>query len=235
MFNIFGSTEIVHSPYNGEIKVIKDLSGVRLVVGGVSQSGWAMKDVWGKGIGRINRFIKTPEKILVLGLGGGSIAEVIQKKWKTSKIKGIDIDPVIVELGKKHLCLSKIEHIDIEIADAHTWVERRIKQQLESKTKRQEVDDDLFDIIFIDLFKGEETPANFRTKRFFSMLTKLLNPYGIVVVNHLYGVQDKKNAANLLKVLRQVFGKVVSYYPLVNVIFICFPNNINIDKSDSLR
>ena len=58
------------------------------------------------------------KKILVLGLGAGSIVKVINKYFPKSKITAVEIDPMMVEIGKKHFDLEKARNLEIIIGDA---------------------------------------------------------------------------------------------------------------------
>lgn len=235
IFQLFKTIEEVDSPINGKIKVVKDLQGIRLIVGGVSQSGWSMKSVWKKGLYRIKDYLVSPDRVLILGLGGGSAAEVVTNIWNNTNITGVDIDASMVDLGKKYLKLGKIENIKFVITDAYRWVldnqPGKVSQTREKRKKARA----LYDLILVDVYRGDRIPDAFRREVFLKAVKNMLTSYGIVAYNHLYGPSDKENAKNLQKMLRKIYPKVVAFYPSSNVIFICFPEVKSLTKTTSLR
>ncbi|MFH1863767.1 MAG: hypothetical protein ABIJ85_02580, partial [bacterium] len=106
------------SKYNGDIKVVKSLGyGTYIQVEGLTQSGGVVTDVWRTTLKKLRT--KEIKNCLILGLGGGSAAKLVRKYWPDCKIIGVDIDPVMAELGKKYLGLGQIR-MEIEICDALT-------------------------------------------------------------------------------------------------------------------
>lgn len=206
LFGLLKTLEEVESPHNGKIQVVQTFEGVRILVGGISQSGWLVKKVWDEALKKIKKIKPEAKKILILGLGGGSIAELTERYWPDSKKTGVDIDEIMVDIGKKYLKLKTVNNLQIEIADAKTWVSV-------SKSK--------FELILIDLYKGQEIPHAFRTIGFMKKVRQLLNQDGIVAFNHLYSYKEKKDANIFQTTLHKVFSAMTTVTPEANIIFIC--------------
>lgn len=62
-------------------------------------------------------------RILILGLGGGSIARLARALAPTAEILGVELDPEVVRLAREHFELDALG-IRVEIADAHDWLEK---------------------------------------------------------------------------------------------------------------
>ncbi|KKR69202.1 MAG: hypothetical protein UU12_C0046G0006, partial [Candidatus Woesebacteria bacterium GW2011_GWA2_40_7b] len=106
------------SKYNGHLRVVKNIGlGTYIQAEGLTQSGGIVETIWKSTLKRIHKSLATNHKTLILGLGGGTVAKLIRKLWPKAKITGVDIDPLIVELGKKYLGMGKYD-VDIQIADA---------------------------------------------------------------------------------------------------------------------
>ena len=208
IFDLFQTLEVVKSPINGEIKVIRDFQGVRIIVGGISQSGWLVKKVWDKAV--YNASLKKPqaEEVLILGLGGGSALESVGKYWKTAKITGLDLDPEMVNMGKKYISISKFEQLKMVIADAKGWTKSQKPQG--------------YDAILVDLFKGTNIPEFFKSEEFLKSVRRLVKDDGVILFNHLYSNIEKKDAEVLQKELQKIFKNVVAIYPEANIVFLCF-------------
>lgn len=129
--------EEVVSTYNGKIKVKKFMGRVAVWCGSYEQSGPMVKKVWEKALEKI----LPPKKVLVLGLGCGSVAEIISSKFPDAKITGVEIDPVMVDIGKKYFSLGTNKNLKIVISDAEKFIRN-------SKIK--------FDLVIYDTFiKGK--------------------------------------------------------------------------------
>ena len=116
--DFFAATKVVKrikSPINGEILVVRSLGfGTYIQVEGLTQSGGVVYDVWKHTLKKVHRTLSTNHHTLILGLGGGSAAKLVRKYYPEAEITGVDLDPIIVELGKKYLKLED-EKINIII------------------------------------------------------------------------------------------------------------------------
>ena len=212
--NIFSGTktvEEINSSINGRITVIKSLTyGFYIKVGGLTQSGGVVRDVWKSTIKKIKNKNLNIKNCLILGLGAGSVAKLVRRAWPDAKITGVEIDPIFVELGKKYLDLEKTE-IEIEVGDAYEYVRR-----LKTVDRKQK-----FDLILIDIYVGDEIPSKFEKDSFVKQIKKVLNPSGLVVFNRLYYGLKRREAVKFGQLLEKNFDEVKVHYPEANVMFIC--------------
>lgn len=207
MFKLVQVLEEKESPFNGKIKVIKTLEGTGILVEGVSQSGWLVRKVWDKALKQIARKKKDVKKVLILGLGGGSAANLINRYWPDTIITGVDIDPIMVDLGRKYLGLSQVKNLKVVIEDAEKWVGKE-------EGKRR------FNLILVDIYKGGRPPSKFTTEGFIKKVRDLLGPGGIAVFNHLHSAREKEEAALFGAKVRKIFPASTSVKPEANIIFI---------------
>jgi len=197
-----------YSPFNKNIKVIKTLGlGTYIQVDGLTQSGGIVKGIWKKTLKKILNSKTQINNCLILGLGGGSASRIVKKYWPQAKITGVDIDPVIIEMGKKYLGLDKLE-VKIVIEDAYGWLDRNSK-----KNK--------YDLVLVDIYKGYDIPEMFETDKFLDLIVKTLTNKGITVFNRLYFNEKRSKAIKFAKKLEKVFSKVDYFYPEANIMFIC--------------
>lgn len=109
--------ETVSSPYNGQIKVTKFRGKYSVWVSGFEQSGPVyVEKIWRRALRHsgLSRIVN----VLILGLGCGSLVKLISKKWPKAKITGVEIDPVMISLGKKYFNLEKFKNLKIIQDDA---------------------------------------------------------------------------------------------------------------------
>lgn len=202
--------EEANSPINGKIQVVKSLGlGTYIQVEGLTQSGGVVSAVWKTTLRKIQNQNVKIQKCLILGLGAGSAAKLVRKFWPDTEITGVEIDPIMVELGRKYLGLDKVG-IDIKIEDAYEFLTTANNQQ--PKT---------YDLILVDLYVGYDVPKKFTKEGFFKLILRLLSSEGIAVFNRLYFGEKRKEAEKLGQKLEKIFSKVERVYPEVNVMFVC--------------
>jgi spermidine synthase len=228
--------EEVESLINGKIRVIKSIAfGTYIQVNDLTQSGGVVYDVWKTTLKKVKKSKSKIQNCLILGLGGGSAAKLIRKYWPASsassrldgpelqrgeplvKITGIDIDPIMVELGKKYLGLDKLG-IKIDIGDAFRKV-----QNLKSKGEK-------YDLILVDTYLGDDYPEKFESEKFLKLIKGLLSRSrkrsdpargGRAVFNRLYSGEKRPEAMKFLNKLGKIFSNVEPIYPEANIMFVC--------------
>lgn len=197
------------SDINGELLVIRDLIfGTYIHGGGLPQSGGLAEDIWKSTLNKVKADGFAPKNVLIVGLGGGSIAKLNRKNWKDIEIVGVDIDSVIVDLGKRFMKLEEHD-VQIHIEDAESFIKK------EAKAKKK------YDLICFDTYVQQDFPAKFQTLSFIKQVKDILSKDGIAIFNRLYGPEDRKAAVEFEKTLEKVFSNVDRLYPEANIMFVC--------------
>ncbi len=197
------------SAINGKIVVMRDLAfGTTIKAGGITQSGGVVHDVWKNTLKKVKDLQITPKRCLILGLGGGSIAKISHSFWPEMKIIAVDLDPIMVEMGKKYMGLEKLP-IKIVIDEAMHYC-----KELSEKKKK-------FDLILVDLYQGHTFPPHLESDTFINTLQNLLTKHGVIVVNRLFYGEKRILAYKFLRKLEKVFPTVDPVYPEANIMFVC--------------
>jgi len=192
-----------HSVVNGKLSVKWSPEfGYHIMGGGLWQVGGPVATIWKHALNQLN-FV--PSKILILGLGGGTIASLVRKKWPESEIDGVDVDPVIIDLGNKYLGLKK-HSVNQIVADGFLFLEN-------NKTK--------YDLICVDTYQGDSYPEKFESPDFLRLVKKSLSKNGLSVVNRLYYGKHRAKADRFEKSLSEIFSEVEVYYPELAAMFVC--------------
>lgn len=194
------------SKFNRNIKIIESFGKKKLEVDGLIQSGNYIEGLWKKALRQIKGNI---DNCLVMGLGGGSVVRVINKLFPNCHITGIEIDNLVVELGKKYLDLGKAENLVIFIQDAVKWV-----QSLGEK-------DNLFDLIIVDLYSGYQVVKQTEDPSFINRLKRIGSGRKLVVFNRFYFGRYKKETNDFLVLLNRSFEKILLLNFYTNLIIIC--------------
>ncbi|RJR28422.1 hypothetical protein C4564_05570 [Candidatus Microgenomates bacterium] len=195
-----------NSPFNGPIKVVVSFGKLYIDAGGLMQSGNFLLQTWVKGLKKLKIFQKNPQKILLLGLGGGSFIQLSKKYFPRASVLAVDIDPVIVDIGKKYLDLCESKHVTIRIEDAQKTVARLCKQK------------QTFDLIFVDLYQGYQVPVFVEDAKFLRSLAELKTKNGDLIFNRLYFQKYKNEAKKFLDKLKTLFHDVEEVHVYANLL-----------------
>lgn len=171
----------------------------------MTQSGGLINDVW---LATLNQLKPSPKSTwLVLGIAGGTVAKIISRRFSPTSITGVDIDKVMLQLGKKYLHLETIPNLSVVNSSADAYLKK-------VHTK--------FDYILVDLYIGDHPPEFVYTRKFLQDLSHHLNQSGAAVINHLFYDQPKKTSAqNLVHLLSDYFLGIKLYRKLTNLFIIC--------------
>lgn len=137
-----------------------------------------------------------PARILVVGLGGGTLPTAFAELFPTAEIDTIEIDPAVVELAEQYFGYKLSNRQRIHTQDARIWVRRAAMRK------------QTFDIIVLDAFNGEYIPEHLMTVEFFRQLNQLLSADGVLVSNtfSISALYDHESAT-----YAQVFGDFINF------------------------
>ena len=206
-FSIFRPKVIseFESRYSGTIQVRQGWGYKYVATGDLTQSGGVVADIWKPIVKKLEKGYSLKvspfeAKWLILGLGCGTVARLIPQP---AKIVSVEIDPVMLKIGKKYFDLDQIPNLKILNIDAKDYL---------LKTK------DRFDFVLVDLYLGDQCPEFLYTKRFLEKLGQLGQ---LVIINHLFYDEDKRSKAHkLTNLVSKYFSKVELVRVLTNLVII---------------
>ena len=109
-----------------------------------------------------------PKTILIIGLGGGSLANALHYLLPDSHIDVVEIDDKVIEIASRYFNLTINDRLKVFHDDGINFVSN-------STTS--------YDLIVLDAFDEEYIPQSFLTDSFVVSVKKILNKNGIIVVN----------------------------------------------------
>lgn len=109
-----------------------------------------------------------PRRILVVGLGGGSLPMFLRKHYPAAEIDAVDIDPDVVNVARKYFGFREDAQMRAHVGDGREFIER-FRQP--------------YDMIFLDAFSSDSVPAHLTTQEFLRAVRRALKPGGVVVGN----------------------------------------------------
>ncbi|KKU30415.1 MAG: hypothetical protein UX44_C0023G0007 [candidate division WWE3 bacterium GW2011_GWA1_46_21] len=172
----------VDSKYNGKISVIQVGKTRKLSVDNTVQSiNWdspsAGKTCWGDMVELLKLEVTDMASVMVLGLGGGTVAHLISKAFPQAIIVSVEIDPAMVDIANRFFGVDKIPNHRVIVDDACRVVVDPDEFELKEST---------FDALIVDIFCGQTYPDLGDSGNFVSRAVKLVKSGGLVIFNRIY-------------------------------------------------
>jgi predicted membrane-bound spermidine synthase len=135
-------------------------------------------------------YAEAPRKILMLGLGGGSISTYLGRFMPEAAITTVEIDPGVISAAKSYFGLRETERMRYRAGDGRVFLTRS---------------NELYDLILLDAYRGGYVPFHLLTREFYTLVKQRLAPGGAAAFN----VHDgSKLYASTVKTLGEVFAAV---------------------------
>jgi spermidine synthase len=149
------------------------------------------------------------KKMLLIGLGGGSIPKKLNKEFPNMEIDAVEIDPEVIKIAKDHFNIKESKQLRLHAQDGRLFLTRTQNQ---------------YDVIMLDAYFTDAMPFHLATKQFFELAQKKLTPNGIVVANLISAVTGPsgKIARSFVRTVRQV-------YPQTYIFASRRPDNVSLD------
>jgi len=136
---------------------------------------------------------EAPRKILMLGLGGGSISTYLGRFMPEAAITTVEIDPGVITAAKTYFGLRETERMRYHAGDGRVFLNRN---------------SELYDLILLDAYRGGYVPFHLLTREFYTLVKHRLTPGGAAAFN----VHDgSKLYASTVKTLGEVFAALDLY------------------------
>ena len=113
-----------------------------------------------------------PERALLLGLGGGTLAALLARRCPSVRIVGIEHSAEVLAVERREFGLDALSGLEMVDADAFTWVEEHAASEPAS-----------YDLICLDLYDGGRLAPGTLARPFLRQVAALLRPDGVVSVN----------------------------------------------------
>ncbi len=185
------------SNYNRNIRINEENGKFKLLVDGARESGEYIRELWEYAF----RELRFPWKqnirsILVLGVAGGTVIHMLRKAFPEASITGVEIDEVMIDIGKQYFGLGSFRNLRLICDDAVRYVQKSKKG--------------MFDLVILDIFIGPDVPDVVLTEDFQKDLRGLLRKNGVLLVNYLRQPGYETKVPRLHALLRRLYKEVSS-------------------------
>lgn len=112
-----------------------------------------------------------PDRILIIGLGGGTLPAVYSSLFPQAEIIISEIDEAVLRVAENFFDFEQSANIKVDIGDARVYI------------KRAGLRNEKFDLVILDAFNGEYIPEHLMTEEFLEEIKRLLPEDGMLVSN----------------------------------------------------
>jgi len=112
-----------------------------------------------------------PKRILIVGLGGGSIPTALRELLPEAQIDVVEIDPAVTRVAKQFFGFKDGPKMQVFEVDGRVYVKRALREGVK------------YDAILLDAFDHEYIPEHLLTREFLTEVKSLLSPTGVLVGN----------------------------------------------------
>ncbi len=112
-----------------------------------------------------------PWRILIIGLGGGTLPMALRDILPEANIDVVEIDPAVVKVAREFFAYEEDVKLQTHTSDGRVFVKKALLNNM------------TYDLIMLDAFEGEYIPEHLLTFEFLQEVKDLLAPDGVVAAN----------------------------------------------------
>ena len=112
-----------------------------------------------------------PRRVLVIGLGGGTLPTALRDLYPHARIDVVEIDPAVVRVAQKYFQFRTDAAMQVITADARVYVKRALRRATR------------YDLVLLDAFGGEYIPEHLMTREFLEEVRDILTDDGVLAAN----------------------------------------------------
>ncbi|OUR80953.1 spermidine synthase [Colwellia psychrerythraea] len=112
-----------------------------------------------------------PKRILIIGLGGGTMSNTLHQLLPDSYIDNVEIDESVIKVARQYFGFLENNQVKTYSQDGRVFVKRALLKKLK------------YDWIILDAFNGDYIPEHLMTKEYLQETKRLLSPQGILTAN----------------------------------------------------
>jgi len=166
-------------------------------------------------------FAGAPRRVLIVGLGGGTIPSFLHKHYPRTMIDVVDIDPDVVDVAKRFFGFREDATLRAHVADGRRFIEQCREP---------------YDVIFLDAFGSENVPYHLATREFLEAVRRALAPGGVAVGN-IWSRGSNPLYDSMVRTYQEVFDEVsiIDVRGAGNRIVIALPRTERIEPDELAR
>jgi spermidine synthase len=112
-----------------------------------------------------------PDKILIIGLGGGTLPSTLSRILPKAKIDTVEIDPAVARVAQKYFNFRITPMVTVSEEDGRVFVKRAIQKGAK------------YDLVMLDAFDHDYIPEHLLTQEFLREVKMIMAPGGVLTAN----------------------------------------------------
>lgn len=112
-----------------------------------------------------------PSRLLVIGLGGGSLVTALAAALPQARIDAVEVDPAVVRVARQYFEFAPGPQVQVHEEDGRVFVKRALRAG------------ERYDLVMLDAYDHEYIPEHLLTKEFLEEVNQVLNADGVVAAN----------------------------------------------------
>jgi spermidine synthase len=164
---------------------------------------------------------EAPRRMLVVGLGGGTLPAFLRRHYPDAVIDAVDIDPEVAFVAREYFGFREDDRMRIHVADGRKFIES-VQQP--------------YDVIFLDAFGSDAVPAHLTTQEFLRAVRRAVSPGGVVIGN-IWDRGYNRLYDSMVRTYREVFDElfVVGVADSGNRILFALPRRQPLARDELVR
>ena len=162
-----------------------------------------------------------PRRILIVGLGGGTLPMFLRKNYPDATIDVVDIDPGIAYAAREFFGFREDDQMRVRLADGRQFIEN----------SRQP-----YDAIFLDAFGGDTVPPHLTTQEFLQAVRRAVKPDGVVIGN-IWRRNFNPLYDSMVRTYQEVFDDlfILEVHGDVNMIMLALPRSQPLGRDELMQ
>ncbi|MBI4189196.1 MAG: fused MFS/spermidine synthase [Betaproteobacteria bacterium] len=162
-----------------------------------------------------------PRRILVVGLGGGTLPMFLHKHYPHAAIDAVDIDPDVVHVAKQFFGFREDDRMRAHVDDGRQFIE---------KLRRP------YDVIFLDAYGSDSLPPHLTTQEFLRAVRRAVKPGGAVVSN-IWGRGSNPLYDSMVRTYQEVFDElfILDVRGAGNMILLALPRKQPLSRDELMQ
>ena len=158
-----------------------------------------------------------PKRILIIGLGGGSMPMFLRRAYPETHIDVAELDPDVADVARRFFGFVEDAHTRIHVGDGRKFIENST---------------DRYDLIFLDAYGPDSIPYALATREFLLVVRNHLSETGIVASN-IWSYASNLLYHDMLKTYWDIFDEVhiIKGQRSNNHIIIALPRKADLSKA----
>ena len=112
-----------------------------------------------------------PRRVLVIGLGGGSLVAALESVLPQARIDAVEVDPAVVRVARKYFAFDPGPRVEVHEQDGRVFVKRALRAH------------GSYDLVLLDAYDHEYIPEHLLTREFLEEVKGVMAPGAVLGAN----------------------------------------------------